>query len=239
MFQILDTATLLRLMDATQEAVRHTVEAGEWSGCIWPNHPEWDAHEACIQVRSLAIHYLTVRHPTADAQRHALTAQILASQACPQGGVGHLDADPLVDHAFLWLWILAGGPTPEVVHQVPSRPPRTEDLPPLPGGDPVAFTTVALAMLEALAYTGDSAARQVATRFLLAQHDALTERALELVDTLMRHETARVVEAGVACADCGTEGLELWYTGQTWGETLCESCYEARLAEGQAREQGL
>ncbi|MGE3536925.1 MAG: hypothetical protein AB7N91_05725 [Candidatus Tectimicrobiota bacterium] len=239
MFQILDTATLLRLMDATQAAVRHTVETGEWSGCIWPEHPEWDAHEACIQVRSLAIHHLTVRHPEAEPQRHALTAQILASQACPQGGIGHLDADPLVDQAFLWLWILAGGPTPEVVHQVPSRPPRTEDLPPLPGGDPVAFTRVALAMLEALVYTDEHAARQIASTFLRAQPDVLAERALELLDTLIRHETAKAIEAGVSCADCGAESLELWYTGQTWGETLCEACYEARLGEGQARKQGL
>ena len=74
MFQILETATLLRLLDAAPEAVRHTIETGEWTGCLWPDHPEWQAHEACIQIRSLALHYFTVRYPAADAHRHDLAA---------------------------------------------------------------------------------------------------------------------------------------------------------------------
>ena len=55
MFQILETATLLRLLDAAPEAVHHTIEMGQWTGCVWPGHPEWEAHEACIQIRSLAF----------------------------------------------------------------------------------------------------------------------------------------------------------------------------------------
>ena len=63
-----------------------------------------------------------------------------------------------------------------------------------------------------------------------------------LIDAIVQQETARVVEAGVICVDCGTEGLEVWYTGQTWGETLCEACYETRMTHGPAhphdRDQG-
>jgi hypothetical protein len=44
---------------------------------------------------------------------------------------------------------------------------------------------------------------------------------------------------GITCADCGVQNLELWYTGQTWGETLCVPCYEARVAHGQARPHEL
>ena len=105
---------------------------------------------------------------------------------------------------------------------------------PLPGGNPIAFTATALAMLEALLFTGHEAAHQTAATFLRARADALSRRALMLIDAIVQQETARVVEAGVICVDCGTEGLDVWYTGQTWGETLCEACYETRVAHGQA-----
>jgi len=234
MFQILETATLLRLLDAASEAVHHTIEMGQWSGCVWPGHPEWEAHEACIQVRSLALHYFTVRHPAVEAHRYEIAAQLLASQACPQDGDQHLDVEPLVQGALLWLWALAGGPavpdTPRVV-----MPPLQDTRPmPLPGGDPVAFTATALTMLEALLFTGNEAAHQTAATFLRTHADALARRALMLIDAIVQQETARVVEAGVICVDCGTEGLEVWYTGQTWGETLCEACYETRMTHGPA-----
>jgi hypothetical protein len=109
MFQILETATLLRLLDAAPEAVHHTIEIGQWTGCVWPGHPEWEAHEACIQIRSLALHYFTVRYPAVEAHRYELAAQLLASQACPQGGDQHLDVEPRVQEALFWLWALAGG----------------------------------------------------------------------------------------------------------------------------------
>jgi hypothetical protein len=89
-------------------------------------------------------------------------------------------------------------------------------------------------MLEALLFAGDEAARQVAETFLRTHPSALAHRALTLVNSITQQEMARVVEAGVICVDCGAEGLELWYTGQTWGETLCEVCYETRVAHGQA-----
>ncbi len=235
MFQILETATLLRLLDAAPEAVHYTIEMGQWTGCVWPGHPEWEAHEACIQVRSLALHYFTVRHPAAEAQRYEIAAQLLASQACPQDGEQHLDVAPRVQEALLWLWALAGGPavpdTPRVV-----MPPLQDTTPmPLPGGDPVAFTAAALTMLEALLFTGNEVAHQTAATFLRTHADALARRALMLIDAIVQQETARVVEAGVICVDCGTEGLEVWYTGQTWGETLCEACYETRMTHGPAQ----
>ena len=80
MFQILEITTLLRLLDAAPEAVHHTIEMGQWTVCVWPGHPEWEAHEACVQIRSLALHYFTVRHPAVEAHDYELAAQLLASR---------------------------------------------------------------------------------------------------------------------------------------------------------------
>ncbi len=230
MFQVLDTATLLRLLDAPAEAVLHTIETGAWSGCVWPGNAEWDLHEACAQVRSLTVHYVTVRHPAAELPRYEALAQVLASQACPRGPHGHLDGEPLVQQALLWLWVLAGGPSP------PENPDSETSIP-LPGGDPVAFTAASLALLDALLFAGETVAEQVASDFLRRQGDDLAQRALELLAMLTREETAQAVAAGVTCASCGAGDLDLWYNGQTWGETLCEMCYEARVKAGQARVQ--
>jgi len=236
MFQILEAATLLRLLDAAPEAVRATIETGEWTGCLWPGHSEWEIHEACVQVRSLALHYLTVRHPAAAAHRRDTAAQLLASQVCPQGGEAHLNAEPLVDQALLWMWALAGGPAaPHPRGADGPAPHDTASQVRLPGGDPAAFTAAVLAMLEALLFTGDTAARQVAESFLRAHADPLAHRALRLVDDLARQDTQGWVDVGITCADCGAQERELWFTGQTWGDTLCLSCYEARVARGQAR----
>ena len=234
MFQILETATLLRLLDAAPEAVHHTIEIGQWTGCVWPGHPEWEAHEACIQIRSLALHYFTVRYPAAAAHRYELAAQLLASQVCPQGGDQHLDMEPPVQEALFWLWALAGGPAIPDTPRVIMPPLQDTTSAPLPGGDPVAFTATALAMLEALLFTGHEAAHQTAATFLRTHANGLARRALMLIDAIVQQETARVVEAGVMCVDCGAGGLDVWYTGQTWGETLCEACYETRVAHRQA-----
>src|SRR5262249_40727418 len=157
MFQILEAATLMRLLDAAPEAVRDTIEAGAWTGCLWPAHPEWEMHEACVQIRSLALHYFTVRHPAAEAHRHEIAAQLLASQVCPQGGDTHLAVEPLVDQTLLWLWALAGGP--EAPHSPRGDgPPRREDPPPphdatgrvrRPGDRPAALSTTRAAPVVA------------------------------------------------------------------------------------------
>lgn len=240
MFQILEAATLMRLLDAAPEAVHDTIETSGWTGCLWPGHPEWEMHEACVQIRSLALHYFTVRYPAAEAHRHDTAAQLLASQVCPQGGDSHLNVEPLVDHALLWLWALAGGPAaPNVGGDDLPPPPDTASRRRLPGSDPVAFTAVALALVEALLFTGNTAAQEVATAFLRLHTDPFAHRALRLVDVLTRQDIQGGMDVGVICADCGAQDLELWYTGQSWGDTLCESCYEARIAHGQARPHEL
>ena len=240
MFQILEATALVRLLDAAPEAVRSTIETGEWTGCLWPGHPECEMHEACIQIRSLALHYFTMRYPAAEVHRRDIAAQLLASQACPQGGDTHLNVEPLVDYALLWLWALAGGPV------APNA--RGDGMPALhdttgrvrlPGGDPVAFTAMALALVEALLFTGDTAAQQIAEAFLRAHTDPIAHRALRLVDALIRQDTQGWVDVGITCVDCGAQELELWYTGQTWGDTLCGPCNEARVAHGQARPHEL
>ena len=236
MFQILEAATLVRLLDAAPEAVRSTIETGAWTGCLWPGHPEWEMHEACVQIRSLALHYFTVRYPAAEAHRRDTAAQLLASQVCPQGGDTHLAVEPLVDQALLWLWALGGGPAAPNAHRDDVPPPHdTADRVRLPGGDPVAFTTAALALVEALLFMGDTAARQVAEDFLRPHTDPFTHRALRLIDAIARQDIQGGLDVGITCADCGAQDLELWYTGQTWGDTLCVPCYEARVAHGQAR----
>ena len=236
MFQILEVATLMRLLDAAPEAVLNTIETGEWTGCLWPGHAEWEIHEACVQIRSLALHYFTVRYPTAEPHRLDTAAQLLASQACPQGGDSHLAVEPLVDQGLLWLWSLAGGPAAPNARGDSVPPPHdTTSRMRLPGGDPVAFTATALALVEALLFTGDTAAQQVAEAFLRAHPDPLASRALRLVDALIQQDAQQGMDVGVICADCGAQDLELWYTGQTWGDTLCMPCYEARVAHGQAR----
>src|SRR5215510_6902039 len=148
MFQILEAGTLTRLLDAAPEAVHDTIEAGGWTGCLWPGHPEWEMHEACVQIRSLALHYFTVRYPAAEAHRYDIAAQLLASQVCPQGGDSHLAVEALVDQALLWLWALGGGPAAPNAHgdAVPP-PPNPPGRIRVPGGDSVAFTTAALAMV--------------------------------------------------------------------------------------------
>ncbi len=228
MFQILDTATLFRLLDAAPEAVFHTIETGAWSGGVWPGNAEWDLHEACAQVRSLTLHYVTVRHPDADRSRYEMMTQVLASQACPQGGAAHLESEFLVQQAMLWLWVLAGGPEPP-------RDGQQEVEVSLPGGDPVAFTETALALLDGLLFVGEEAAEQVASTFLQEHRDEAALRALELVAAMTREASARTIDTDTACSVCGAEDLEFWYSGQTWGETLCEPCYEVRVEEGQAR----
>lgn len=236
MFQILEAAALLRLLDAAPEAVRATIETGEWTGCLWPGHSEWEMHEACVQIRSLAAHYFTVRYPATEARRRDTASQLLASQVCPQGGDTHLAVEPLVEQGLLWLWVLAGGPAaPHAGGAGLHPPPNTASRMRLPGGDPTAFTAAALAMLEALLFTGDTAAQQVAAAFLQTHTDPLSHRALRLMDALTRQDTQGWVDVGITCVDCGAQDLELWYTGQTWGDTLCGPCYEARVAHGQAR----
>lgn len=240
MLQVLDVATLLRLLDAPPDAVYQSIERGGWTGCVWPGHPEWAMHEACIQIRSLALHYFTERYPEAMPQRYETASQLLASQGCPQGGANHLDMDPLVDQVLVWLWALAGGPTtpraPVTAAHALQAPTVTL---PLPGGDPAAFTTVGLAVLEALCFMEVAQAQQAAETFLQAQTDTLARRALQLVEALTRQDTQERVEVGIVCVDCGAQDLEMWYTGQTWGETLCMSCYEARVVQGQARAEEL
>jgi hypothetical protein len=236
MLQIVQAATLLQLLNASSEAVRDTIETGEWTGCIWPGHAEWEMHEACVQVRSLALHYFTVHYPAATPHHRDAAAQILASQVCPHGGDTHLAVEPLVDHALLWLWALAGGPVDPSVGGDSAPPFHVATVRiRLPGGDPAAFTTAALEMLEALLFAGDMAAQQVASAFLQAHADPLASRALRLVDALAQMDMQGVMDMGIVCVDCGAQDLELWYTGQTWGETLCGPCYETRVAGGQAR----
>lgn len=235
MFQVLQAATLVRLMDAAPEAVRRTIEHGGWTGCIWPGHPEWEMHEACIQVRSLALHYFTERYPDAAAHLHDLAAQLLASQVCPQGGDTHLEVDLLVDQALLWLWALAGGPLAPQAREDGMPPTGAGSPVRLPGGDPVRFTATAVTLVEALLFPGGTAVQQVAQAFLQVHTDPLAHRALRLVEAIVQETSQGRLDVGVTCADCGAQDLELWYTGQTWGDTLCMACYEARITQGKAR----
>ena len=162
-----------------------------------------------------------------------IAAQLLASQACPQGSDQHLDVEPRVQEALLWLWALAEGPavpdTPTIV-----MPPLhdTDTTPvPLPGGDPVAFTAQHWPCWKRCSLRGTKRPSDCGN--LLAPHaDALARRALMLIDAIVQQETARVVEAGVMCRLWGRGARRLVRADR--GETLCEACYETRVTHGQA-----
>jgi hypothetical protein len=94
-------------------------------------------------------------------------------------------------------------------------------------------------MWEALLFIGATAAQQAADAFLQVHTDLLALRARRLVDMLSRPDSPEWMDTGITCVDCGTQNLELWYTGQRWGETVCLPCYETRVARGQARPQEL
>lgn len=44
-------------------------------------------------------------------------------------------------------------------------------------------------------------------------------------------------DVAISCVDCGAVNLEAWYTGQTWGETLCEKCFKKRERVKKAKER--
>ena len=194
-----------------------------------------EAHEACVQIRPLAFHYFygALSGGGGSSLRDRCNNS-WPSQGCPQGSDQHLDVEPRVQEALLWLWLWLGGPAvPDTSRIV--MPPLQDTTPiPLPGADPVAFRPRRWPCWKHC-FTGQEAAHQIAAAFLRTHADALARRALMLIDAIIQQETARVVEAGVICVDCGVEGLDIWYTGQTWGETLCEACYETRVAHGQAQ----
>jgi hypothetical protein len=89
-------------------------------------------------------------------------------------------------------------------------------------------------VIEALVFASEALARDLAAQFLRQAGDPAAQRA---ADIFQRCVLGQIVDldAPVVCTDCGAAGLELWYTGQTWGETLCEACYAARVRAGQPR----
>jgi hypothetical protein len=91
-------------------------------------------------------------------------------------------------------------------------------------------------VIEALVFTSETIARTLAEQFLRQAGDLAAQRAADIFQQCV---LGQVVDLGapVVCTDCGAEGLELWYTGQTWGETLCDACYATRVQVGHARPQ--
>src|SRR5262249_47043244 len=132
---------------------------------------------------------------------------------------------------------LAGGTPPEPGGILALTPPSDADGQPiLPGGDIVAFSRAMVPVIEALVFDSETAARQLAETFLRQAGDPEAQRASEIFRYCVLGERLDL-DAVVTCADCGTVDLAVWYSGQTWGETLCEACYAARVAHGQARPQ--
>jgi hypothetical protein len=111
-----------------------------------------------------------------------------------------------------------------------------EGHPLLPGGDIAAFTRAMVPIIEALVFTSEAIARRLAEQFLRQAGDPAAQRAADIFQQCVLGNVIDL-DAPVVCTDCGAEGLELWYTGQTWGETLCVACYAARVQSGHARPQ--
>jgi hypothetical protein len=83
-------------------------------------------------------------------------------------------------------------------------------------------------------FTSEAIARNLAEAFLRQADDAAAHRAADIFQRCVLGQVLDL-DAPVVCGDCGAEGLDVWYTGQTWGETLCAACYETRAQAGQAR----
>jgi hypothetical protein len=241
----LDAPTLFTLFDAPGPAVQRTIEAGGWGGMLWPGHPEWDEAatrqpdhwHAGTQLLSLALHYFTARHPEADAFQISTAAQVLCRYAVEFLGGYPIEEEDLYERADAWLLALAGGTPPEPGGTLALTPPYDEEGHPLlPGSDIVTFTRAMVPIIEALVFEGEAAARRLAEAFLRHGGDLEAQRAAEIFRCCVLGERLDL-DAAVTCADCGATDLDVWYSGQTWGEMLCEACYTARVAQGQARPQ--
>jgi hypothetical protein len=46
-----------------------------------------------------------------------------------------------------------------------------------------------------------------------------------------------LVDNQVNCTDCGAKDLDVFFKGKTWGETLCEDCYDRRVERREAKPQ--
>lgn len=239
----LDAQTLFTLFAAPGPAVQRTIEEGGWGGMRWPGHPEWIAPATLTaedwptggQLLSLALHYFTVRHPEADDLQVCTAAQVLVSHAVMFVGGYPVEEDPRYEQAEAWLLSLAGG-VPPAPGGVMSLTPPYDDAghPLLPGGDIAAFTRAMVGVIEALVFTSEAIARTLAEQFLRHAGDVAAQRAADIFQRCVLG-TVLDLDAPVVCGDCGAEGLDVWYTGQTWGETLCEACYATRVQAGQAR----
>jgi hypothetical protein len=162
-------------------------------------------------------------------------AQVLCSTAVKFLGGYPVEEHALYQQAERWVWSLAGGVPPSPEGDFGLTPPfDPAGAPLLPGGDPVAFTTAMVNIVEALVFGSATAARRLAEALLTQAGDDRALRASELFRQVALGEGIDV-DAPVTCADCGAVDLELYYSGLTWGETVCETCYAGRIAAGTAR----
>jgi hypothetical protein len=211
--------------------VQRTIQEGGWGGMLWPGHPAWvdpatlgaDDMRAGDELSSLALHYFTTRHPEADALQICTAAQVLTSNAVGLFGGYPVDEYPLYDQAEAWLLSLAGGVPPAPGGVMALTPPYDDAGQAIvPGGDVAAFTRAMVPIIEALVFTSEASARTLAEAFLRQAGDPAAQRAADIFQRCVLGQVMDL-DAPVLCTDCGAEGLELWYTGQTWGETLCEA----------------
>jgi hypothetical protein len=239
----LDAATLFQLFDAPGPAVQRTMEDGGWRPLVFPGHAEWadsgtlrpDDMRAGSQLLALAIHYFTSRHPEASDLKVIIAAQVLYRYAMEFLGGYPVEEEAVYERADAWLLALAGGQPPEPGGFLALTPPYdAAGHPLLPGGDIVAFTRAMVDIIEALVFTGEPEARRLAETFLRQAGDQHAQRAADIFWQCVLGEVMDL-DAAVTCADCGAQDLEVWYSGQTWGETLCEACYAERVATGHAR----
>jgi hypothetical protein len=88
-------------------------------------------------------------------------------------------------------------------------------------------------VVEALLFEGEAQALHVVERCLAQAGDAYAARAAAIF-----HCTTLPAppEEQVTCAECKAQDLEIFYTGQRWGEILCEACFHARMQVGTAKE---
>lgn len=241
----LDAHTLWALWQpAHPDDVRTTIEAGYWGGLTWPGHPEWhdgpldaDNLYAGSQLLALGIHWFTTRYPEASDLELCVAAQVLVSHAVSFVGGYPVEDGALYQQAEAVLLTFAGGQANMFDvgwHVTPPMSPEGVVL--VPGGDRAAFTRAAVRVIEACVFVGESAAHALVGTYLTQVGGDLALRAAELYQRMLDGDEAPQGRS-IVCEQCGIADLRLFWKGTTWGEELCNDCYQTRVQAGRARPQ--
>lgn len=247
MIQILNPDTVERVFAADPEAITRTIREGGWNGMPVPGDPDWDLTPEgmpCDRLISLGLHYFTARHPGADQTLICVAAQLIHEGCTGWVGGYPVDERPEWERPHAWLLAFAGGQPAPPGEIMALSPPIEEQashgymIARVPG-DRAAFTEAAIRMVDAIVFGSEDDARRIIDEYLVQVGDPLAARAAEIFEYVSRLDYGRDHDAPPAprkCFDCGTGGLDHYYTSRKLGYDLCTVCFDARQKRGLARE---